>query len=138
VNGPAISANGRTMAVAWFTAASGQGHSYAAFSPDAGRTWGAPIRLDAQASTGRVDIEMLADGTAVASWVEFSNQQAQFKARRVSSSGSPSEAVAVQGAAGGRAAGFPRMTRQGQELVFVWVEGGEEGGQIKGAVAQVN
>ena len=142
VNGPAISARGRALAVAWFTAASGQGHSYAAFSPDAGRTWGEPIRLDEQASTGRVDIEMLNDGSAIASWVEFANQQAQFKARRVSASAPPSAPVRVQ--ATGRTGGFPRLVRQGDELLFVWAESSgdeqaEPGGavQIKGAVAQV-
>jgi hypothetical protein len=137
VNGPAISANGRSLVVAWFTAAAGQAHSYAAFSPDAGRTWGDPIRLDEQASTGRVDVEMLDDGTAVATWVEFANQQARFKARRISASAPPSAPVAVSS---GRANGFPRMTRQGDELLFVWTEGGgEDGGtvQTKGAVARV-
>jgi hypothetical protein len=143
VNGPAISARGRALAVAWFTAVSGQGHSYAAFSPDAGRTWGEPIRLDEQTSTGRVDIELLDEQTAVVSWVEFANQQAQFKARRISTSGQPSAPVAVQGTAGGRVGGFPRMTRQGDELLFVWADGGgehaEHGGsvQIKGAVARL-
>ena len=144
VNGPAISASGRSLAIAWFTAASGQAHSYAAFSPDAGRTWGEPIRLDEQASTGRVDIEILDDGTAVASWVEFANQQGQFKARRISASGPAAAPVAVQGTAGGHVAGFPRMTRQGDELLFVWGESAagehaEHGGsvQTKGAVARL-
>ena len=40
VNGPALSARGKTVAVAWFTAAGGTGHAYAAFSQDAGRTCG--------------------------------------------------------------------------------------------------
>jgi hypothetical protein len=144
VNGPAISARGRALALAWFTAVSGQGHSYAAFSPDAGRTWSPPIRLDEQTSTGRVDIEMLDDGTAVASWVEFANQQAQLKARRISASAPPSAPVAVQGVGTGRAAGFPRMARQGDELLFVWADSSgagpaEDGGtvQMKGAVARV-
>jgi len=142
VNGPAVSARGRTVAVAWFTAASGQGHSYAAFSPDAGRSWGEPIRLDEQLSTGRVDIELLDDGGAVATWVEFANQQAQLKARRITPDGKPSAAIAVQGPAPGRVSGYPRMVRQGDELLFVWSEradGGEHAGhvQTKGAVAQL-
>ncbi len=91
---------------------------------------------------------MLDDGTAVASWVEFANQQGQFKARRISASAPASTPVAVQGTAGGRVGGFPRMTRQGGELLFVWNEsaGGEHaehgGGpdqavQTKGAVARL-
>lgn len=55
VNGPALSARGRMAAVAWFTAPGDEGHAYAAFSEDAGRTWGPPIRLDEAMSLGRVD-----------------------------------------------------------------------------------
>jgi len=146
VNGPAISARDRSLAVAWFTAASGQGHAFAAFSADAGRTWSQPVRLDEQASTGRVDIEMLDDGSAVASWVEFANQQAQLKARRVMPDGSTSPPVAVQGTNAGRVSGFPRMLRQGDELLFAWTETAEGSGehaehggsvQMKGAVARL-
>ena len=78
VNGPAISARGKDVAVAWFTAIDDNGHTHAAFSHDAGRTWGAPIRLDDGAANGHVDIELLADGSAVATWVEFAKERAQF------------------------------------------------------------
>jgi hypothetical protein len=143
VNGPAISARGRTVAVAWFTAVGGQGHSYVAFSQDASRTFGDPVRLDEQQSTGRVDVELLDDGGAVASWVEFANQQAQLRARRISAAGQASAPLAVQATAEGRAGGFPRMVRQGDELLFVWSEsaGGEHaehgGSQMKAAVARL-
>jgi hypothetical protein len=143
VNGPAVSARGRTVAVAWFTAAGGQGHSFVAFSQDAGQSFGDPIRLDEQQSTGRVDVELLDDGGAVATWVEFANQQAQFKARRVVADGTTSAPVAIQGSGAGRASGFPRMARQGNELLFVWAESAvgehaEHGGvQTKGAVARL-
>ena len=46
VNGPAIAARSRNVAVAWFTMQSGQGRAYVAFSSDAGRTFRAPIRVD--------------------------------------------------------------------------------------------
>ena len=36
VNGPALSANGRNVAIAWFTAQGDEGHVFAAFSADAG------------------------------------------------------------------------------------------------------
>ena len=42
VNGPALSARGRQLAAAWFTGKDDKGQAYAAFSTDAGRTWGAP------------------------------------------------------------------------------------------------
>ena len=47
----------------WFTVKDDLGQAYAAFSSDAGRTWGAPIRLDDGGSLGRVDVELLDNGT---------------------------------------------------------------------------
>ncbi|HXG56368.1 MAG TPA: sialidase family protein, partial [Vicinamibacterales bacterium] len=63
VNGPSLSARGRDVAIAWFTAKGDQPKSFAAFSTDAGRTFGPPIRLDDDASLGRVDAELLPDGS---------------------------------------------------------------------------
>ena len=129
VNGPSISANGRNVAVAWFVAKNDQGQAFAAFSNDAGRTWGQPIRLDDAASLGKVEIEMLDDGSAVAAWMEFANQRSQFRVRRIEASGAKSAPVTVAGAAGtGRAGGVPRMARSGSELVFAWVDTPENGG----------
>jgi len=129
VNGPSISANGRNVAVAWFVAKNDQGQAFAAFSNDAGRTWGEPIRLDDAASLGKVEIEMLDDGSAVASWMEFANQRSQYRARRIEASGTKSAPVTIAGAAGtGRVGGVPRMARSGSELVFAWVDTPENGG----------
>jgi len=123
VNGPAISARGRAVAVAWFTAVGDQPHSYAAFSSDAGRSWGPPIRLDDRASLGRVDIELLDDGTAVATWMEYSDAKGGFRARRIARTGARSAALEVAASVGGRATGHPHIGRAGNELVFAWAEG---------------
>ena len=69
INGPALSAKDRDVAVAWFTVQQGQGRAFAAFSRDAGRTFGAPVRVDYAESLGRVGIELLKDGSAAVSWV---------------------------------------------------------------------
>ena len=122
------------MAAAWFAAPDDNGRAFVAFSEDAGKTWGKPIRLDDEASLGRVDIEMLDDGSAIASWVEFANGRSQFKVRRIAPSGQRSEAAAVPGS--GRVSGYPRMARSGNELVLAWTEG-EAGQQVKAAVANV-
>ena len=137
VNGPALSADGRQVAVAWFNAKDNQPKSFAALSADAGRTFGAPVRLDDEASLGRVDVELLPDGSAVAAYVEFADQRAQFRVRRISKDGSKSAPVTVSGMAGNRSSGYPRMVRRGAELVFAWTE--REGGrsQVRTAVAAV-
>jgi hypothetical protein len=137
INGPAVSARGRDVVVAWFAAPNDQGRAYAAFSNDAGRTFGNPVRLDDAASLGKVDIEMLDDGSAVATWVEFANQRSSFRLRRVERSGTKSAPITIAGATGGRVGGVPRLVRAGNELVFAWVETPESGGvgTVKTAVA---
>jgi hypothetical protein len=136
VNGPAVSARGRTVAVAWFTAVGDMGHAYAAFSPDAGRTWGMPIRLDDSTSLGHVDIELLEDGSAAASWVEFANERAQFRVRQVKPSGERSQGLMIAGAGEGRVSGYPRIARSGHSLVFAWTESAGPGSQqVKTAIA---
>ena len=138
VNGPAIGASGSTVAVAWFTATSDEGHAYAAFSKDAGRTWGEPIRLDDKTALGHVAIDVLDDGAAVASWVEFDDQRSRFLARRIEASGQVSEVVEPAGASTGRVSGQPRLSRVGNDLVFAWTEStgdGDASQQVKVATA---
>ena len=122
VNGPALSANGRRVAIAWFTATGDQGHAYAAFSSDAGKSFGAPVRLDDFSALGRVDIVLLDDGSAIATWIEFQEGRAQFKMRRVDSAGAKSPATTVSSLTASRASGYPRLARSGNELVFAWTE----------------
>jgi hypothetical protein len=122
VNGPMLSARGRSVAIAWFTVTDDVGHSYVAFSDDAGRTFGAPIRLDEESAIGRVDVELLDDGTAVATWIEFDNERSQFSARRVDPSGRRSSRVTVATVDGTRTSGYPRVASAGGELLFAWTE----------------
>jgi hypothetical protein len=136
VNGPSLSASGMQVAAAWFTAKGDQGHAYAAFSTDAGHTWGAPIRLDDATSTGKVDVKLLEDGSAVASWIEFANQSTALKLRRIDPSGMRSAAVTVAT----RPGSFPRLARVGNDLLVAWTEGGGAPGTVqalKTAVARL-
>ena len=134
VNGPAISARDRDVAIAWFTAANDQPHAYAAFSQDAGRTWGQPIRLDDVSTEGKVDIELLPDGSAAASWVEFAKDTSTLQVRRVRPSGNRSAAVAVSA---GRVRGYPRMVQWSDQLVFAWSEPGGIGERVQVAVGHL-
>lgn len=142
VNGPAVSAAGRHVAASWFTvkgdaATGGQGQAYLAFSADAGRTYGAPIRVDDGGSLGRVDVALVPDGSAaIASWIEFADQRSQFRVRRIGRNGERSAPVTIAGLAAGRASGYPRMALHGRELVFAWTESGAGGAlQVKTASA---
>jgi hypothetical protein len=134
VNGPALSARDRDVAIAWFTGAGEEGHVYASFSTNAGETFGAPIRIDDEGAVGRVDVELLADGAAAVSWIEFANQRSQFQIRRIERGGARSASVAIASIPGGRSSGYPRLARRGNELLFAWTETGNRP-QVRTAVA---
>ena len=136
VNGPMLSANGRDVVIAWFTAEGEEGRAFVAFSQDAGRTFSPPIRLDDVGALGRVDVELMSDGSALASWIEFADQRAQFQVRRVDRAGSRSPAINVSAIAGSRASGYPRIEAHGDEIVFAWTESTEGRNQVRTAVAR--
>lgn len=138
VNGPSLSANGSLVAMSWFTAKNDQGQAFAAFSQDAGQTFSQPIRIDDGGTLGRVDLELLPDGSALATWIEFANQRAQFRARRIERSGTRSTPVTVAGIAGSRSSGYPRAAAANGEVVFAWTEAGDGGGlQLRTASASL-
>ena len=138
VNGPALAANGKTVAMTWFTVKQEQGQAYLAFSPDAGATFGAPIRIDDGGSLGRVDVELMPDDAALATWIEFADQRAQFRARRIDRHGTRSAAVTVAGIAGSRASGYPRTAIANGEVVFAWTESADGGGlHVRTAAARL-
>ena len=125
VNGPAISASGRLVSVAWFTAPKDDGHAFVAFSQDAGRTFSRPVQVDEAGSLGRVAVEQLPDGSAVAGWIELAGKSTAFKVRRIERGGQRSPAVTVTDLGERRNSGYPRLARHGQELVFAWTGTGD-------------
>ena len=135
INGPALSARNRDVAVAWFTVQQGQGRAFAAFSRDAGRTFGPPIRVDEAGSLGRVNIELLTDGSAAVSWIEFANQRSQFRVRRVEPGGARSTSVTIAGIAEGRTSGVPRLAYDRDEILFAWAETDKGSSRVRTAKA---
>jgi hypothetical protein len=137
VNGPALSARGSNVALAWFTVQDGDGHAFAAFSRDAGRTFGRPVRIDDAVSLGRVDVELVSDEVAAVSWIEAAAAPARFRVRRVAAGGDRSAAVDVAAIPATRSSGYPRMARRGNELLFAWTEPRDGNPQIRTAAAQL-
>lgn len=123
VNGPALAAEGDNVAIAWFTAPDDNPHVNVAFSTDGGVTFEAPHRMDTGGAIGRVDIILLDDGSAVASWIQAGTEgggEAGILARRVTVDGQMSAPAVVMATSASRASGYPRMVRDGDALVFAW------------------
>lgn len=122
VNGPAIAAAGKRVAVAWFTAAPPSPRVQVAFSEDGGATFGQPALVDAGKPIGRVDLVLAGNGDAIVSWSAADGDGAEIRLRRVSPGGKLGPPYPVAATSAARASGFPRMVRQGDRLVLAWVE----------------
>jgi hypothetical protein len=119
VNGPAVSALGRDVAVVWYSAPKDAGHAFAAFSGDGGRSFGRPVQLDDAGSGGRVQVELIGGGVAAATWIELEGGSPVFKIRRVDAEGRRSDATAIAPASGRQ---YLRLARRNDELLLAWLE----------------
>jgi hypothetical protein len=120
VNGPALASRGDRVAIAWFTAADGEGRVYLAFSADGGARFGAPQRVDDGKPEGRVDLVMLEDGSAIVQWIERLEPGAEVRMRRVAAGAQKGPATRVTTITSDRAYGYPRLVAAGRDLVFAW------------------
>ncbi len=121
VNGPSIDARGNRVALAWFTGANDSARVKLAFSPNAGASFGAPVRIDDGKPAGRVDTSVLPDGSALVTWIERTGgDTAAVRARRVSRDGKVGPATTIASSSAGRASGFPRAVVTGKHVVFAW------------------
>jgi len=131
INGPAISAHGNDVAVAWFMAKNDQGRAFVAFSYDAGQSFGPPVRVDDAGSLGRLGVAMLDDGSAAVTWIESAKPRSQLRLRVVKPGGERSAPVTISNTAGGDR--YPRTAHLGNELVLAWTEGNDKSSQVRTA-----
>jgi hypothetical protein len=120
VNGPAVAADGARVAVAWFSAPEEKGRVQVAFSPDSGRSFGTPVRVDDGRPLGRVDVVLSPGGAALVSWLEQVERGAEVRVRTVSPAGSRGPALTVAPSSEARSSGFPRLERSGDAVVVAW------------------
>lgn len=120
-NGPSLSANGRRVAMAWFTAANDESRVKVAFSTDAGAHFSTPVVIDGGRPIGWPAIVLLDDGSAAVSWLESTGGgTGEIRVRRVRPGVAPGPPTLVASAPGGRSAGIPQMTRLGDGLLLAW------------------
>jgi hypothetical protein len=137
VNGPTVVADGKRVAVAWFTGTADTSHVKIAFSQDAGATFSQPIQVDDGESVGRVDTVLLPDGSALVCWLSGNVDGGAIKVRRVSPDGLVGPPAMIARTDISRSSGFPRMARLGNEVHFAWTEFGKPS-RVRTAVADVS
>ena len=125
VNGPAITANENTVAVAWFTASDGQPRVKLALSSDAGATFLPAVTLREQGTNGRVGIAMLADQSLVVSWMETEGELAKVVLGHYTSQGALKEKLTVAESTSSRSSGYPVITSSGNTVYMAWTEAGD-------------
>jgi len=93
---------------------------------------------------GRVDIELLPDGSALASWRErMLDGSAQIRVRRVEPHSNPGKqpiagsAMTITSSSTMRTSRFPQMVRTGDNVVFAWTMPGKPS-EIHSAVAEIS
>ena len=122
VNGPAIAASGRRVVVAWFTDAGREPRVQAAFSEDAGRTFGTPARLDTAVTLGRMSVAMAAADRAFVSFIERTETGGRLVVREVRPGGVVGDPVTVAAVSRDRASGFPQLAMAGGRLFVAWTD----------------
>ncbi len=130
VNGPAIGADGEDVVVAWFTGANDVAAVKVAFSSDGGRNFETAFRIDEGDPVGRVDLELLHDGTALVSWVEWTEgNEALFLCRVHRDAGCIAPELLTINSAGA-SVNFPRLARLGRDVYLAWTQPVKNGDSI--------
>ncbi len=126
VNGPAIVANDTHVVVAWYGAPNRESRVKVAWSRDAGQTFSTPIVIDDQRVSGRVDVALLPNGSAMVSWMGKSAEGiGQVRMREVTPGGELGSIHLITEGKFSRNTGFPQMIRADDRLVFAWPESGK-------------
>ncbi|MDC3129002.1 glycoside hydrolase [Paracoccaceae bacterium] len=130
VNGPAISSIDRLVAVAWFTGAKGVSAVKIAFSDDDGRSFATPLIIEHQDPIGRVDLEMLPDGSALVSWVEWIDGNEVISICRASQKHGCKTQQLLALNAGNEPLNFPQLERVNEDVYLVWTQPDENGDNL--------
>ena len=122
VNGPAVSAAARHLAVGWLTAANNNPAVNVALSHNGGETFDKAVRVDDGAPLGRVTVAAIPDGSVLVSWVEKVPAGAEIRVRRVAFDGSLGNSFIVAPSSVARTGGLPKLQCIGGDAIFAWTE----------------
>lgn len=120
VNGPKADAKGNTVVIAWFTAAGNIPKVNIAFSANNGNGFDQPIQIDLGNPIGRVDIALIDEENALVSWIESTEDSANFMALRVNRNGKKNNSVLLGEISASRASGFPQLELMNDTVFLAW------------------
>jgi len=125
VNGPSISTKDNFVVVTWFTAANNLPQVKIAFSDDNGNTFGRPITVAQETIMGRLDVELLSDGSAILSSMNSKEGESEILLHHINKNNNISAPFVVSETANSRSSGFPRMIIKDDKIYLVWTNSGE-------------
>jgi len=137
VNGPAISTKENTVAVAWYTVANNIPSVKVVFSNNNGKTFNEPIEIGDVIPSGRVDIELLEDNSALVSWMDTVEGKTNIQLQRVAKNGKLSNILTLAESSESRSSGFPRMVLKDNLAYLTWTKV-NEGNKLSIETAIVN
>lgn len=122
VNGPKIVADGDKVAVAWYTMEENESRTYLIRSEDGGESFGEPILIAGDRSTGRVDLAMSENGSIYVSWLRHRGDVGDVVVSKVDSEGNLNDPLIVGVTSPSRSSGFPQMKAFNEGLFFAWTQ----------------
>jgi hypothetical protein len=136
VNGPALAASSKNIAIAWFTRDSAGAYVRLAFSEDDGISFKQPLRIDNGSPEGRVDVAFLDEETALVSWLEIEDESAALYLRSVTSARRIGNVTRVTNTSAARASGFAHLAVNTDETLISWTDT-KEPAQVRVALVTV-
>ena len=131
VNGPAVTADGDNVAVAWFTAPDGVAQVNVVFSTDGGASFGAPVRVDGGKPIGRVDIAWIGSGQVIISWIENVDQQGEIRASILEVDGRLVDTKMLMHTSTSRRSGFPILARTSENVFMAWTDLSDDQAKVR-------
>ena len=122
VNGPAVAAQEKRVAVAWFTAQGESPRVQLAISPDSGATFAEPTLVAGGDTSGRVDSTFLKNGDVVVSWMARSGDAAAIMLSRFGPDAALIDKVKLAATSSSRRSGFPVIESVGNTVYVTWTD----------------
>lgn len=122
VNGPSISASGKQVAVAWFTAKDDTPKVQLVLSADSGDSFSSPIVVASPKTNGRVGTALLDSGDVVVSWIDTTDSEARIMLSRFTPEGKLLDKTEIAKTSASRRSGFPIIESVGDSVYVTWTD----------------